>query len=106
MDEREQRTYSRHGCAALHTAAIWLENRLMSVLVRYLYRLPPDDPAHRYLLVEMADECRHSAMFGDYPRRAGTPPYRPSARLLLEGEIFRRTQGLTSSFIGSWPPRN
>jgi hypothetical protein len=100
MDDRERRVYSRHECAALQSAAIWLENRLMSVLVRYLYRLPPDHPAHRYLLVELADECRHSAMFGEYVRRAGTPPYRPSARLLLEGDVFQRTQGLTSSFIG------
>jgi hypothetical protein len=28
--------------------------------------------------VEVADECRHSMMFGEFIRRAGTPPYRPS----------------------------
>lgn len=72
----------------------------MSVLVRYLYRLPPDHPSHRYLLIEVADECRHSAMFGEYVRRAGTPAYRPSNRLLLEGDVFKQTQGLTSAFIG------
>jgi len=36
------------------------------------------DPSHRYLLVEVADECRHSTMFGEYIRRAGTPAYGPS----------------------------
>ena len=35
------------------------------------------DPSHRYLLVEVADECRHSTMFGEYIRRAGTPAYAP-----------------------------
>jgi hypothetical protein len=36
------------------------------------------DPAHRYLLVEVADECRHSTMFGEFIRRGGTPAYRPA----------------------------
>jgi hypothetical protein len=36
------------------------------------------DAAHRYLLVEVADECRHSMMFGEYIRRARTPAYRPT----------------------------
>lgn len=100
MTELERRTYSRHECAALFGTIVWLENLLMGVLVQYLYGLRPDHPSHRYLLVEMADECRHSAMFGEYVRRAGTPAYRPSLRLRSEGDIFRRTQGLVSSFIG------
>ena len=38
--------------------------------MRYLYGLAPDHPSHRYLLLETADECRHSAMFGEYVGRA------------------------------------
>ena len=48
-----------------------LENILMRVVMRYLYGLAPDHPSHRYLLLETADECRHSAMFGEYVGRAG-----------------------------------
>jgi hypothetical protein len=70
--------YSRHETAALCGAGIWFENVLMQVVLRHLTQMPVTDPAHRYLLVEVADECRHSMMFGEYIRRAGTPAYRPA----------------------------
>ena len=77
MTPQERVTYSRHECAALCGAGIWFENRLMQLVLRHLSELPVTSPAHRYLLVEVADECRHSTMFGEYIRRAGTPAYRP-----------------------------
>ncbi|MEP6624296.1 MAG: diiron oxygenase [Acidimicrobiia bacterium] len=77
MTETERRTYSRHECAAVCAAGIWFENKLMQIVLRHLATLPVTDPAHRYLLVEVADECRHSTMFGEYIRKAGTPAYAP-----------------------------
>jgi P-aminobenzoate N-oxygenase AurF len=77
MSEEQRRTYSRHECAALCAAGIWFENKLMQIVLRHLAELPVTDPAHRYLLVEVADECRHSTMFGEYIRCAGTPGYAP-----------------------------
>ena len=59
MTETERRTYSRHECAAVCAAGIWFENKLMQIVLRHLATLPVTDPAHRYLLVEVADECRH-----------------------------------------------
>jgi len=79
MDEPSRIAYSRHECAALCGAGIWFENRLMQLVLRHLAELPVTSPAHRYLLVEVADECRHSTMFGEYIRRAGTPAYTPPA---------------------------
>lgn len=79
MTEGERRTYSRHECAALCAAGIWFENKLMQIVLRHLAELPVTDPSHRYLLVEVADECRHSTMFGEYIRRAGTPTYAPAS---------------------------
>src|SRR3954451_4061144 len=78
MTEAERIAYSRHETAALCGAGIWFENVLMQVVLRHLAELPVTDPAHRFLLVEVADECRHSAMFGEYIRRANTPAYRPA----------------------------
>jgi len=78
MDETDRIAYSRHETAALCGAGIWFENVLMQVVLRHLADMPVTDPAHRYLLVEVADECRHSMMFGEYLRRAGTPAYRPT----------------------------
>jgi hypothetical protein len=92
MSQTEQIAYSRHETAALCGAGVWFENVLMQVVLRHLADLPVTDPAHRYLLVEVADECRHSMMFGEYIRRAGTPAYRPemSASSLSDDDPARR----------------
>ena len=82
MTDTERHAYSRHECAALCAAGIWFENMLMQTVLRHLGQLPVTDPAHRYLLVEVADECRHSMMFGEYIRRGGTPAYAPDCSLV------------------------
>src|SRR6185503_5962219 len=88
MSETERIEYSRHETAALCGAGIWFENVLMQVVLRHLGEIPVTDPSHRFLLVEVADECRHSMMFGEYIRRAGVPAYRPTlpSHLLSEGD--------------------
>jgi hypothetical protein len=78
MTEAGRIAYSRHETAALCGAGIWFENVLMQAVLRHLAEVPVTDPAHRYLLVEVADECRHSTMFGEFIRRGGTPAYRPA----------------------------
>ena len=80
MTSQARIAYSRHECAAMFGAGIWFENRLMQIVLRHLVEIPVTSPAHRYLLVEVADECRHSTMFGEYIRRAGTPAYAPASR--------------------------
>jgi hypothetical protein len=92
MTPTERIAYSRHETAALCGAGVWFENVLMQVVLRHLAEMPVTDPAHRYLLVEVADECRHSTMFGEYIRRAGTPTYRPtiSASSLSDDDTAER----------------
>ena len=80
MSPTEQIAYSRHETAAMFGAGIWFENALMQMVLAHLVTIPVTDPSHRYLLVEVADECRHSTMFGEYIRRAGTPAYGPTHR--------------------------
>jgi len=84
MSEAERVAYSRHETVALFGAGIWFENALMQIVLRHLLDIPVTDPAHRYLLVEVADECRHSTMFGEYMRRAGTPIYGPTRPVDLD----------------------
>lgn len=79
MTDLERHAYSRHEAAALCAAGIWFENELMQIVLRHLAELPVTDPSHRYLLTEVADECRHSMMFGEFIRRAETPEYAPVA---------------------------
>ena len=90
MTEVEQRAYSRHEAAALCGAGIWFENLLIQAVMRHLATLPVTDPSHRYLLVEVADECRHSMMFGEYIRRAGTPAYSPPLDGPLAGSALQQ----------------
>ena len=84
MSETERMTYSRHEAAALFAAGIWFENALMQIVLRHLVDIDVKDPIHRYLLIEVADECRHSAMFGEYIRRAGTPSYAPCRPVVID----------------------
>lgn len=77
MSEPERIAYSRHETAAMFGAGIWFENALMQIVLRHLTEIDVRNPMHRYLLTEVADECRHSMMFGEYIRRAGTPAYAP-----------------------------
>ena len=98
MTEAERRTYSRHECASLSAAGIWFENKLMQIVLRHLAELPVTDPSHRYLLVEIADECRHSTMFGEYIRRAGTPTYAPTGGAEL-GDVDRLPGGRAMGYL-------
>ena len=98
MSETERRTYSRHECASLSAAGIWFENKLMQIVLRHLGDLPVTDPSHRYLLIEIADECRHSSMFGEYIRRAGTPAYAPGGGTEL-GDVDRLPGGRAMGYL-------
>lgn len=91
MTEPERMTYSRHETAAIYGAGIWFENALMQVILRHLTTVDVKDPMHRYLLIEVADECRHSTMFGEYIRRAGTPSYAASLPFEPEDSAAART---------------
>ncbi len=82
MTDLERITYSRHETAAMFGAGIWFENALMQIVLCHLTEIAVTDPMHRYLLIEVADECRHSTMFGEYIRRAGTPAYGPSQPII------------------------
>lgn len=93
MTEPQRIEYSRHETAAVLGAGIWFENALMQTVLRHLLEIDVTDPMHRYLLIEIADECRHSAMFGEYIRRAGTPSYGPDRPVLLDGSACGRTLG-------------
>ena len=91
MTEQERIVYSRHEVAALCAAGIWFENILMQMLLRELYDMPATDRSFRYLLTENADECRHSAMFGELIDRAGTPAYQVPRPLRWLGKLLVAT---------------
>lgn len=99
MTDEQRREYSRHECASLCSAGIWFENILMQLLLKHLYDLPATDGGHRFVLTEVADECRHSSMFGEFIRRAGTPAYRVFAPIRLGGRFMVATSTRAAAYI-------
>lgn len=93
LSEPKRIEYSRHEAAAVLGAGIWFENALMQIVLRHLLEIDVTDPMHRYLLIEIADECRHSAIFGEYIRRAGTPAYGPDRPVLVDDSAGGRALG-------------
>jgi hypothetical protein len=55
---------------------VWFETILMQLLVREYYKQDPKDAHAQYALTEIADECRHSVMFGRMISRLNCPVYR------------------------------
>src|SRR4029077_6508448 len=86
-------------CASLCASGIWFENILMHLVLNHLYDLPADDGSHRYLLVETADECRHSSMFAELIRKAGTPAYQVSNGLRVLGRFMKATTRGPEAYI-------
>src|SRR5580658_2739240 len=75
---REQRVkLSMHEACSTFASLIWLENQLSFKLVDYLIDQSPLDPHFYWMQIEVADECRHSMMFGEAIRRCAVPWYKP-----------------------------
>ncbi|AGL17635.1 diiron oxygenase [Actinoplanes sp. N902-109] len=72
----ERRTLTKHEVASIAGLGVWFETILMQLLIREYYKQDPTDPHAQYALTEVADECRHSVMFGRMIDKLGCPVYR------------------------------
>jgi hypothetical protein len=78
----EQRTeLSRHEIASVASNGIWFEVILMQMLLKEVYKGDPTTKHVQYALTEIADECRHSTMFGQAIGHLGLPAYGPRKTL-------------------------
>ncbi|MEV4639758.1 diiron oxygenase [Actinoplanes sp. NPDC049548] len=76
----EQRlTLTRHEVASIASLGVWFETILMQLLIREYYKQDPTTPHAQYALTEVADECRHSVMFGRMIAKLECPVYRVGA---------------------------
>ena len=99
MDERARKRLSMHEASTSLGTGIWFENLLINALARHAYNLRSDDPLFRFLMIEIEEECRHSRMFAEYVKRTGTPPYRPSWWLMLQGKYYWLTGTRTVFYL-------
>jgi para-aminobenzoate N-oxygenase AurF len=77
LDEPQRITLSRHEAASIAGLGVWFETILMHLLIRDYYAQDPTAAHAQYALTEVADECRHSIMFGRMIDKLGTRVYRP-----------------------------
>jgi para-aminobenzoate N-oxygenase AurF len=77
LTEQQRIELTKHEVASVAGLGVWFETILMQLLIREYYRQNPTDAHAQYALTEIADECRHSVMFGRMIDRLGCPAYRP-----------------------------
>jgi hypothetical protein len=82
---------SKHEVASLASVGIWFETILMHMLVRAYYSQDPTTSHAQYALTEVADECRHSVMFGRMIATLGCPTYSIPARDRRLGRFLMAT---------------
>jgi hypothetical protein len=80
LDHRRRVELTKHEVASGASAGVWFETILIQLLARELYDQDPTTRHAQYALTEVADECRHSIMFGRLLEKLGCPPY-PAGRL-------------------------
>ncbi|MGW5054207.1 AurF N-oxygenase family protein [Actinokineospora sp. NPDC004072] len=74
----EQRVeLGKHETASIASTGIFFEVLLMQMLLKQVYKHDPTTDHVHYMLTEIADECRHSTMFGKACKRFGVPAYGP-----------------------------
>jgi hypothetical protein len=76
LTEAERITLTRHEVASIASLGVWFETILMQLLLRDYHRQDPTAAHAQYALIEVADECRHSVMFGRMIARLDCPVYR------------------------------
>jgi P-aminobenzoate N-oxygenase AurF len=78
----------RHEIASVASNGIWFEVILMQLLLKEVYSGDPTSRHVQYALTEIADECRHSTMFGRAIEHFGVPAYGPRRLLHRTARIL------------------
>ena len=78
LTPEQQRELGKQEIAAIASFGIAAEVGLMSMLLKFVMQSDLATAEAQYALTEIADECRHSIMFGRMIDKLGTPVYRPA----------------------------
>jgi hypothetical protein len=101
MTAEQRATLTRHEAASIASVGIWFELILISMLTRHVYELDPKTQHVQYALTEIADECRHSVMFGKMCEKLESPAYGPGRKTLALGRLFRTTSRPIETFAAA-----
>jgi hypothetical protein len=107
LSEEQQKELSKHEVASIASVGLWFEIVLMQLLLKEVYRSDPTDPRTHFLLTEIAEECRHSTMFGRAIGAHGVPAYGPRPQIRQLAKVFpvigRGAGAYASILIGEEP---
>lgn len=101
MSQEQRFELARHEAASLASLGIWFEIILMQLLVRHIYDKPVTSNHVRYALTEIADECRHSMMFGRMITWGGAPAYPVPRRYHNLARILKTVSTTPGSFAAT-----
>ena len=94
MSQEQRILLSRHEVASMAQAGVWFELILGQLLIRFIYDEDYVSQHTRWALTEIADECRHSAMFARLVETLVGHQHRPNWLALNLGR-FLKTYGNT-----------
>ncbi len=98
----EQRVeLSKHEVASIACTGVWFELILMQMLIRHAYDRDLATGHVRWTLTEIADECRHSSMFGRMVQTFGCPSYGPRPAVRLLGKLCKTVSDSALTFGGT-----
>lgn len=101
LTQAQRKELSRQEVASIACVGIWFEAILMQMLIRHAYDRDPTTSHVQYAYTEIADECRHSVMFGRFVPKMGAPYYHlpPVAHFL--GRFYKATSNGPLTFSGA-----
>ncbi|HEX3792818.1 MAG TPA: diiron oxygenase [Pseudonocardiaceae bacterium] len=88
LSPQQRADLGRHEIASVASNGVWFEVLLMQMLLNEIYNGDPTTAHMQYALTEIADECRHSTMFGKLINRLDAPAYGPRRRLRRMGRLL------------------
>ncbi|HNI70206.1 MAG TPA: diiron oxygenase [Marmoricola sp.] len=96
----QQMTLSNHEAGSMVSVGVWFELMLMQVILRDLYDDDIQSAHMHYALTEVADECRHSTMFGKTTTKLGVPAYGPAPKIHAAGRLYAKHVKGPAAFAG------
>lgn len=107
LTPEQQVELSKHEIGSIASVGLWFEIILMQMLLRDVYHSDPRSERTHFELTEIADECRHSLMFGKALGRLGVPAYGPPKIIHRLGPLYptisRGAAAYASILIGEEP---
>ncbi|WP_461142790.1 AurF N-oxygenase family protein [Salinifilum aidingensis] len=91
LTDEQRIELTKHEFASVASNGLWFEVLLMQMLLKEYYDADPRTGHAQYALTEIADECRHSTMFGKAVERIGAPAYGPVPLLKNGGRFLPAT---------------